>query len=78
MPSNAARRCAIPGRRGRPDPAGLCRLSHLLAAALIPSFRERYPKVGLEFYEATSAEILEGLASRRFDAGLLLPVLEAR
>jgi DNA-binding transcriptional LysR family regulator len=33
--------------------------------------------VGLEFYEATSAEILEGLATRRFDAGLLrYPVLE--
>ena len=39
--------------------------------------RQRYPQIELELSEATSSEILEGLVSRRFDAGLLrYPVLD--
>ncbi|AKQ54938.1 LysR family transcriptional regulator [Bordetella hinzii] len=48
-----------------------------LMPRLIPSLRERYPKVALEFNEATSSEILAGLRSRELDMGLLrYPVLE--
>ncbi len=42
-----------------------------LLPALIPSLRQRWPKIVLELTEATTSEILQGLQSRRFDAGLL-------
>ncbi|HQQ71277.1 MAG TPA: LysR family transcriptional regulator [Alicycliphilus sp.] len=52
--------------------------TYALLPRLIPSLRARYPQIALELTEATSSEILEGLASRRFDAGLLrYPVLDA-
>jgi DNA-binding transcriptional LysR family regulator len=72
-----AEQCRQAVRDTREGVGGLIRLGFVGSATyellprLIPSFRDRYPKVGLEFYEATSAEILEGLATRRFDAGLL-------
>ncbi|UUC96010.1 MULTISPECIES: LysR substrate-binding domain-containing protein [Comamonas] len=78
-----AEQCRQAVRDTREGVGGLIRLGFVGSATyellprLIPSFRDRYPKVGLEFYEATSAEILEGLTTRRFDAGLLrYPVLE--
>ena len=78
-----ADQCRQAVRDTREGVGGLIRLGFVGSATyellprLIPSFRDRYPKVGLEFYEATSAEILEGLTTRRFDAGLLrYPVLE--
>lgn len=51
--------------------------TYVLLPQLIPSLRRSHPKIVLELTEATSAEILEGLLSRRFDAGLLrYPVLD--
>ncbi len=51
--------------------------TYALLPQLIPSLRRSHPKITLELTEATSAEILEGLLSRRFDAGLLrYPVLD--
>lgn len=51
--------------------------TYALLPQLIPSLRRSHPKIRLELTEATSAEILEGLLSRRFDAGLLrYPVLD--
>lgn len=51
--------------------------TYVLLPQLIPSLRRSHPKITLELTEATSAEILEGLLSRRFDAGLLrYPVLD--
>ena len=50
---------------------------YALLPELIPSVRARYPQMELELTEATSAEILDGLVSRRFDAGLVrYPVLQ--
>lgn len=52
--------------------------TYALLPRLIPSLRARYPQITLELSEATSSEILEGLVSRRFDAGLLrFPLLDA-
>lgn len=51
--------------------------TYVLLPQLIPSLRRSHPRIVLELTEATSAEILEGLLSRRFDAGLLrYPVLD--
>lgn len=51
--------------------------TYALLPGLIPSLRARYPKIELELTEATSTEILDGLAARRFDAGLVrYPVLD--
>ena len=51
--------------------------TYALLPELIPSLRERFPKIELELTEATSSEILDGLVSRRFDAGLVrYPVLD--
>jgi len=51
--------------------------TYALLPQLIPSLREHHPKIALELTEATSSDILEGLLSRRFDAGLLrYPVLD--
>ena len=51
--------------------------TYALLPQLIPSLRRRHPKITLELTEATSAEILDGLRSRRFDAGLVrYPVLD--
>ena len=50
--------------------------TYALLPELIPSLRERFPKIELELAEATSSEILEGLISRRFDVGFVrYPVL---
>ena len=52
--------------------------TYALLPRLIPSLRARYPQITLELTEATSSEILDGLLSRRFDAGLVRhPVLHA-
>lgn len=66
----------------RSGEGGLVRLgivgsaTYALLPELIPSLRQRYPKIELELSEATSSEILDGLLTRRFDAGLLrYPVL---
>ncbi len=51
--------------------------TYALLPQLIPALRQHCPKITLELTEATSSEILEGLVSRRFDAGLLrYPVLD--
>jgi DNA-binding transcriptional LysR family regulator len=48
-----------------------------LMPRLIPSLRARYPKLALEFDEATTSEILERLRNGRLDLGLVrYPVLE--
>ena len=50
--------------------------TYALLPELIPSLRERFPKIELELTEATSSEILDGLVSRRFDVGFVrYPVL---
>ncbi len=52
--------------------------TYALLPRLIPSLRARYPKIALELTEATSSDVLEGLLSHRFDAGLVRhPVLDA-
>lgn len=51
--------------------------TYALLPELIPSIRSRYPQIELELTEATTAEILDGLLSRRFDAGFVrYPVLQ--
>ena len=77
-----AERCRNAVLDARSGEGGLVRLgivgsaTYALLPELIPSLRERYPKMELELSEATSSEILDGLLSRRFDAGLLrYPVL---
>jgi len=51
--------------------------TYALMPRLIPSLRVRYPKIALEFIEATTAEILEGLRGGQLDLGLLrYPVLQ--
>lgn len=53
--------------------------TYALLPQLIPSLRARYPKIALELTDTTTSEILEGLVSRRFDAGLVrYPLLDAR
>ncbi|MPM30761.1 Hydrogen peroxide-inducible genes activator [bioreactor metagenome] len=77
-----AERCRNAVQDTRTGDGGLVRLGIIGSATfallpeLIPSLRARYPKIELELSEATSSEILEGLLTRRFDAGLLrYPVL---
>ena len=51
--------------------------TYALLPRLIPALRERHSSIALELSEGTSAEILDGLVARRFDAGLVrYPVLE--
>ena len=45
--------------------------TYALLPELIPSLREHHPKITMELTEATTTEILDGLVSRRFDAGLV-------
>ena len=78
-----AERCHQAVADARQGLGGLLRLgiigsaTYALLPELIPSVRARYPQIELEITEATSAEILDGLASRRFDAGLVrYPVLD--
>ena len=77
-----AERCRHAVQDAHSGEGGLVRLgiigsaTYALLPELIPSLRERYPKMELELTEATSSEILDGLLTRRFDAGLLrYPVL---
>ncbi|PZU34498.1 MAG: LysR family transcriptional regulator [Acidovorax sp.] len=79
-----AQQCRQAVQDAREGEGGLLRLgiigsaTYALLPQLIPSLRQRYPQIELELSEATSSEILEGLVSRRFDAGLLrYPVLVA-
>ena len=78
-----AQQCRQAVHDARVGEGGLLRLgiigsaTYALLPQLIPSLRQRYPKIELELTEATSSEILEGLASRRFDAGLVrYPLLD--
>ncbi|TFI44725.1 LysR family transcriptional regulator [Diaphorobacter sp. DS2] len=78
-----AQQCRQAVQDAREGQGGLLRLgiigsaTYALLPQLIPSLRQRYPQIELELSEATSSEILEGLVSRRFDAGLLrYPVLD--
>ncbi|MDR0225864.1 MAG: LysR family transcriptional regulator [Burkholderiaceae bacterium] len=78
-----AEQCRQAVADARQGQGGLLRLgiigsaTYALLPGLIPSLREAFPKIELELTEATSSEILEGLVSRRFDAGLVrYPVLE--
>lgn len=78
-----AERCRHAVQDVRSGEGGLVRLgiigsaTYAMLPELIPSLRARYPKMELELSEATSSEILEGLLTRRFDAGLLrYPVLD--
>lgn len=78
-----AQQCRQAVQDAREGTGGLLRLgiigsaTYALLPRLIPSLRARYPQITLELTEATSSEILEGLMSRRFDAGLLrYPVLD--
>lgn len=80
-----AQQCRQAVHDARDGEGGLLRLgiigtaTYVLLPQLIPSLRARYPQIRLELTEATSSEILEGLASRRFDAGLLrYPVPDPR
>ncbi|MBV8619194.1 MAG: LysR family transcriptional regulator [Curvibacter sp.] len=45
--------------------------TYALLPELIPSLRQHHPKIMMELTEATTTEILDGLVSRRFDAGLV-------
>jgi DNA-binding transcriptional LysR family regulator len=78
-----AERCRQAVADAREGQGGVLRLgiigsaTYALLPELIPSLRQRYPKIALELTEATSSEILDGLASRRFDVGLVrYPVLD--
>lgn len=78
-----AQQCRQAVQDARAGEGGLLRLgiigsaTYALLPQLIPSLRTRYPNMELELTEATSSEILEGLASRRFDAGLVrYPLLD--
>ena len=73
------RQAVLDARQGQ---GGLLRMgiigsaTYALLPELIPSLRERFPKIELELTEATSSEILDGLVSRRFDVGFVrYPVL---
>ena len=73
------RQAVMDARQGQ---GGLLRMgiigsaTYALLPELIPSLRERFPKIELELTEATSSEILDGLISRRFDVGFVrYPVL---
>ena len=74
-----SRQAVMDARQGQ---GGLLRMgiigsaTYALLPELIPSLRERFPKIELELTEATSSEILDGLVSRRFDVGFVrYPVL---
>ncbi|MBS0429474.1 MAG: LysR family transcriptional regulator [Proteobacteria bacterium] len=78
-----AERCRQAVADARDGLGGVLRLgiigsaTYALLPELIPSVRARYPQIDMEITEATSAEILDGLVSRRFDAGLVrYPVLD--
>lgn len=78
-----AERCRQAVADARDGLGGVLRLgiigsaTYALLPELIPSVRARYPHMQLELTEANSAEILDGLVSRRFDAGLVrYPVLD--
>lgn len=78
-----AERCRQAVADAREGQGGVLRLgiigsaTYALLPELIPSLRQRYPKITLELTEATSSEILDGLVSRRFDVGLVrYPVLD--
>ena len=45
--------------------------TYVLLPEFIPRLRRQFPKIRLELTEATSYEILEGLKSRRFNAGMV-------
>ena len=68
------RQAVMDARQGQ---GGLLRMgiigsaTYALLPELIPSLRERFPKIELELTEATSSEILDGLVSRRFDVGFV-------
>jgi DNA-binding transcriptional LysR family regulator len=50
--------------------------TYSLLPRIIPSFRKSYPKIDLELVESTTATILDKLAARELDAGLVrFPVL---
>ena len=72
-----AERCRQAVADAREGEGGVVRLgivgsaTYALLPRLIPSLRRRWPKIVLELTEATTSEILQGLAARRFDAGLL-------
>ena len=73
------RQAVVDARQGQ---SGLLRIgiigtaTYALLPKLIPSLRERFPKIELELTEATSSEILDGLISRRFDVGFVrYPIL---
>ena len=73
------RQAVMDARQGQ---GGLLRMgiigsaTYALLPELIPSLRERFPKIELELTEATSSEILDGLVSRRFNVGFVrYPVL---
>ncbi|UCU99353.1 LysR family transcriptional regulator [Acidovorax radicis] len=73
------RQAVMDARQGQ---GGLLRMgiigsaTYALLPELIPSLRERFPKIELDLTEATSSEILDGLVSRRFDVGFVrYPVL---
>jgi DNA-binding transcriptional LysR family regulator len=77
-----AERCRQAVADAREGLGGVLRLgiigsaTYALLPELIPSVRARYPQMELELTEATSAEILDGLVSRRFDVGFVrYPVL---
>ncbi|WP_280191058.1 LysR substrate-binding domain-containing protein [Delftia sp. PS-11] len=72
-----ADQCRLAVQDARAGEGGVIRLgiigssTYALLPRLIPSLRHHYPKITMELTEATSAEILDGLVSRRFDAGLV-------
>ena len=77
-----AEQCGQAVMDARQGQGGLLRMgiigsaTYALLPELIPSLRERFPKIELELTEATSSEILDGLVSRRFDVGFVrYPVL---
>jgi len=78
-----AEQCRQAARDAREGESGALRLGFIGSAAyallpqLISSLRRSHPKITLELTEGTSVDILEGLRTRRFDAGLVrYPMLD--
>ena len=68
----------LQGEGGRLRVGFIGSATYALLPRLIPSFRQRYPKVELELSESTTAAILDRLEAHALDLGLVrFPVLHA-
>lgn len=78
---DAAQRLETAARAGRLPLSGRLRLAIIPTVApyliphLVPALRASYPALELELHEVVTDDLLDGIGSRRFDAGLMaLPV----